>query len=251
MMDNIKVRYLEQVSTMLVGAFDIDVTSGEGAELCADFEQFVLDLMEMPLYDKDAEKGEKTLESVCAKYGQKLPAIDEKTVGELIFGFVARMFAGDESCPKGSNMDKVLRFAVYGALDGLFVDLDLFGRLHEINPDVQETDFSETMPKLFTTGDLDLVDNELIGNVLKSVPAVKDSPIAGIVNQSSADILKSLSAILAMIELYDINVGEIIDGENGDLKFGAIFDLAMSSLADGVINDFSVEDNNVVLGEEE
>ena len=251
MMDNIKVRYLEQVSTMLVGAFDIDVTSEEGAELCADFEQFVLDLMEMPLYDKDAEKGEKTLESVCAKYGQKLPAIDEKTVGELIFGFVARMFAGDESCPKGSNMDKVLRFAVYGALDGLFVDLDLFGRLHEINPDVQETDFSETMPKLFETGDLDLVDNELIGNVLKSVPAVKDSPIAGIVNQSSADILKSLSAILAMIELYDINVGEIIDGENGDLKFGAIFDLAMSSLADGIINDFSVEDNNVVLGEEE
>ena len=250
MVDNIKARYLKQASTMIVGAFDIDVTSPEGAALCADFEQFVLDLLEMPLYEKDAENGEKTLESVCKKYGQELPAIEEKTVGELIFGFVGRMFAGDESCPKGSNMDKALRFAVYGALDGLFVDLDLFGRLNAINDNVVAIDFSETMPKLFATGDLDLVDNELIGSVLKSVPAVKDSPIAGIVDQSSANILKSLSALLGMIDLYGINVGDIIDGENGDLKFGAIFDLAMGSLTEGVINDFSEADNNVVLGKD-
>lgn len=230
---------------MIVGAFDIDVTTDGAKELVQDFVDMVEVLLDTPLYEKDA-KGGKSVESVCKSYGVTLPQVDAKTAGDFIFGFVAEWFGGDEYMAIGTDEDKALRYTVYFALDTV-ADFDLFGRLNALNPNVQVVDLKPAMPNLFKNENLDVVENDLLHRVLNSVPAVKDSIIGGIANSSSEDIVISLASILKTINLYGLKLNNLFDVEEGAISFGFIFDLAIEKVGPGILNDFSEPDNNVTL----
>ena len=49
------------------------------------------------------------------------------------------------------------------------------------------------------------------------------------------------------INLYGIKLGVLIDGDKGAINFGAIFDLASGNVGAGILNDFSLPYNEVVL----
>lgn len=234
---------------MIIGAFDIDVTSAGAKTLSKDFCDMVEDLLDTPLYEKDA-KGGKSVESVCRSYGVSFPQkIKAKTVGEYIFNFVSTWFGGDEYLALGSNKDLALRYSVYFALDAV-ADFDLFSRLNALNSNVKVVNLKPAMNNLFKNGKLDVVENDLISSVLSSVPAVKDSIIGGITNNSSQDIVVFLSNLLPTINLYGIKLDGIIDKDAGAINFGFIFDLAIEDIGTGIINDFSEPDNNLILNEQ-
>ena len=248
MMDNVVAgRKLGGYVDMLIGAFDIDTNTPGAKKLSNDFVNAIAEFIYAPLYDKDATSGQTSVESICRKYGQELPKVDKTTVGDLIFGFVGEWFKGDESFILDSNEDKVLRLTIYSALD-VVANFDLFGRLHELQPNVQVVDLTASMPLLFREGKLDLVENNLIKNVCQSVPAIKNNSIAsGIINKPSKDLLKAAVGLLKHVNLYDLDIISVIDAENGALNFDAIFDMATGEVGYGILNDFSLPDNEVTL----
>ena len=248
MMDNIVAgNKLGGYVDMLIGAFDIDTTTPGAKKLSKDLVDTIAELIYAPLYEKDATNGQICIETICKKYGVQLPKIDKKTVGDVIFGFVGEWFKGDEEFILGSAEDQVLRLCIYSALDAI-AEFDLFGRLHELQPNVVVVDLTESMPLLFKEGKLDMVENNLLSAAFQSVPALKNNSIVGgLVNMPSKDILKAVSNLLKSINLYGIKLGVLIDGDNGAINFGAIFDLASGNVGAGILNDFSLPDNEVVL----
>ncbi len=230
---------------MIIGAFDIDTTTQGAKTLSNDFVDMVENLLNTPLYAKDAN-GKKSVESVCSSYGVTFPEVNAKTAGEYIFNFVVEWFGGDESLVAGSNEDLALRYTIYFALDAV-ADFDLFGRLNALNSNVKVVDLKPAMANLFKSGNLDVVQNDLLHNVLNSVPAIKDSIIGGIANSSSQGIIDSLALILPNLNLYGLKLGGLIDTKAGAISFGFIFDLAVGNVGAGIINDFSEPDNNVTL----
>ena len=249
MMDNVTTgNKLGGYVDMLIGAFDIDTTTEGAKKLNKDLVDTIAKLVDAPLYDKDAKSGQTTVESICREYNVTLPVVDGfTTVGDYIFGFVGKWFKGDEKITLGSDEDLLLRYCIYSALD-VIADFDLFGRLHELQPNVHVVDLKQSMPQLFETGTLDLVKNNLISNVFKSVPMIKDnSLVGGLVDMPSDELLKSVANILSLIDLYGLDLTYVIDGENGALSFTGIFELAMGDVGAGILNDFDLPDNQVVL----
>ncbi|MBR2480127.1 MAG: metallophosphoesterase [Clostridia bacterium] len=249
MMDNVTTgNKLGGYVDMLIGAFDIDTSSAGAKKLNDDFVNTIVDLVEAPIYDKDAKANETTVESICRKYNVTLPVVEGyTTVGDYIFGFVGKWFKGDEKVELGSDEDLLLRYCIYSALD-VVAEFDLFGRLHELQPNVHVVDLTQSMPLLFSEGKLDVVNNNLLSNVFKSVPMIKDnSMLSGLINMPSAEIMSTVANLLGMIDLFGLDLTYVIDGANGALSFTAIFELAMGDVGTGIINDFSLPDNNVVL----
>lgn len=248
MMDNIvRGRKLGGYVDMLIGAFDIDATSQEARQLSDDLVNAIANVINSPLYEKDAKNGEISIESICGKYNVTLPKVDAVTVGDFIFGFVGKWFKGDESIELNSNEDKVLRYCIYSALD-VIAEFDLFGRLNALQPNVQIVDLRLSMPQLFSTGKLDVVNNNLISNVFKSVPMIRDhSMLGGLVDMPAGELIGTVANLLQYIDLYGLDLSTVIDGQNGSLNFGAIFDLAMGDVGTGILNDFSLPDNEVIL----
>ncbi|MBQ9115027.1 MAG: metallophosphoesterase [Clostridia bacterium] len=229
---------------MIIGAFDIDTTTTGAKILSNDFCAMVEDILDMPLY------GANSVESVCESYGVEFPVVNAATAGEFIFNFVAEWFGGDENLELNSAEDLALRYVVYAALDKV-ADFDLFGRLNALNPNVKVVDLKPAMQQLFTSQKLDVVKNNLIGNVLNSVPAIKDSAIGGIANAGSQSIITAIATILPSINLYGLDLDGVIDAQAGAIDFGAIFDLAVEDIGIGILTDFSEADNNTILNEQE
>lgn len=249
MMDNVTAgNKLGGYVDMLIGAFDIDTTSSGAKKLNQDLVDTIANLVDAPLYDKDAKANETSVESICRKYNVTLPKVDGyTTVGEYIFGFVGKWFKGDEKVELNSNEDLLLRYCIYSALD-VIADFDLFGRLHELQPNVHVVDLTQSMPLLFAEGKLDVVNNNLLSNVFKSVPMIKDhSLLGGLVNMNSGELISAIANLLGIIDLYGLDLTYVLDGEAGALSFTAIFELAMGEVGEGIINDFSLPDNKVVL----
>ena len=249
MMDNIVAgNKLGGYVDMLIGAFDIDVTSEGAKKLNKDLVDTIANVIYSPIYEKDAKNGETSIESICKKYGiTDMPKVNKKTVGDFIFGFVGEWFKGDEELTLGSAEDQMLRLCIYSALD-VIAEFDLFGRLHELQPNVVVVDLTQSMPMLFSEGKLDMVENDLLSSVFQSVPAVKNNSIlGGLVDMPSKDILKAVSNVLKSINLYGLKLNNLIDGEKGAINFGAIFDLATGNVGEGILNDFSLPDNEVIL----
>ena len=104
------------------------------------------------------------------------------------------------------------------------------------------------MPLLFEEGKLDVVNNDLLSNVFKSVPAIKNNSIVGgLVNMPSSQIMSTVANLLGMIDIFGLDLTYVIDGEQGALSFTAIFELATGEVGYGIINDFDLPDNKVVL----
>ena len=228
---------------MIVGAFDIDTSSTGAKQLTNDFCDMVEELLDMPLY------GANSVEAACESYGVEFPIVGAATVGEYIFNFVAEWFGGDELLELNSAEDLALRYIVYTALDAV-ADFDLFARLNALNSNVKVIDLKPAMQDLFTNQRLDVVKNDLIGNVMNSVPAIKDSALGGIANTGSQTIITAIASLLPQINLYGLDLGGVIDAKNGAIDFGAIFDLAIEDIGIGILTDFSEPDNNVILNEE-
>ena len=249
MMDNVTTgNKLGGYVDMLIGAFDIDVESEGAKKLNKDFVDTIEDVVESPLYDKDAKAGQTSVQSICRKYNVNLPVVEGyTTVGDYIFGFVGKWFKGDEKLVAGSDEDLLLRYCIYSALD-VVAEFDLFGRLHELQPNVHVVDLTQSMPLLFAEGKLDVVNNDLLSNVFKSVPAIKNNSIVGgLVNMPSSQIMSTVANLLGMIDLFGLDLTYVIDGEQGALSFTAIFELATGEVGYGIINDFDLPDNKVVL----
>ena len=169
-------------------------------------------------------------------------------MGDFIFGLVGKWFKGDEKLALNSAEDMVLRYCIYSALD-VIAGFDLFGKLNALQPNVLVVDLTQSMPLLFAEGKLDVVENNLLSNLFKSVPAIKNnSLVGGLVDKPSGEIMKAVSNLLGLINLYGLDLQYVIDGENGAISFTAIFELALGSIGEGVLNDFSLPDNKLVIG---
>ena len=57
--------------------------------------------------------------------------------------------------------------------------------------------------------------------------------------------------MLGIINLYGLDLQYVIDGESGAINFTAIFELVMSDIGEGILNDFDLPDNELIIGENE
>ncbi len=252
MMDNITTgNRLDGYINMLIGAFDVDVTSSGAKALNQELVNTIVDVVYTPIYDKDAQ-GKTSIESICRRYNVTLPQIDGVViVGDFIFGLVGQWFKGDEQMELSSANDTVLRYCIYSALD-VIAEFDLFGKLHALQPNVHVVDLTQSMPLLFAEGKLDVVDNNLLSNVFKSVPAIKNnSLLGGLIDMPSDALMGAVSSLLGIINLYGLDLQYVIDGESGAINFTAIFELVMSDIGEGILNDFDLPDNELIIGENE
>ncbi len=249
--------YLDDICALL-GVTDLDAV---------DRAQEIVDAFYyMPLYEKDANGG-KSLEAICVKNGvTDFPVItDGKTVGEFLATLIKNNFAGDEKWDKDSERAKMLRYALYAALDQI-AESKIFQYFGYLEEKTNGEDVAN-IRNLFATGKLEIVQSDIL-QILTHVPAVnKVDLIRRLISGSSESIAEKLAPLLENIdtliqivpegkirdllfEIYNSEEGfaSVIDlplteTKEGYLNVGGIVDIVYSIIGEGLLWDDGANDN--------
>lgn len=195
----------------------------------------VIHFMNMKLYDKFAEEGEETLESIAALYGIQLPDSKYQSVLHLIFSMLKANSAGDEYAPVGSPENILLKYGVFSIIHLLHSN-DIFSKLHALDSSIADIDLSETVQTLFETGGLEVVSNNLIQGIVSSLDMIKDSELSFLVGLNSA----------GAVTLIDF-----LFGNSDKIKFGNFkitFSTQLTEYIDTVYDGQDIVSGKIMLG---
>ena len=210
------------------------------------YEDVFLKFLKMPLYKKNAEKGETSVESIVKSYGLKMPSSDYTSVFDLAMSYVVGVYGGDEQASLKENRATLLKYSIYSAF-WVIADYDLFEKLHDLNPDVAKISLKDSMEDLFIYGKLDVCENGLLIGVLTSldVSALKKY-LSFDASSDPYRVLKSVQNVLATSAvkemLFGIDLTSYLQintsAKVGCIDLGAAYDdLLFGELTLGLTND--------------
>ncbi|GEM_PF-1235065 len=210
------------------------------------YEDVFLKFLKMPLYKKNAEKGETSVESIVKSYGLKMPSSDYTSVFDLAMSYVVGVYGGDEQASLKENRATLLKYSIYSAF-WVIADYDLFEKLHDLNPDVAKISLKDSMEDLFIYGKLDVCKNGLLIGVLTSldVSALKKY-LSFDASSDPYRVLKSVQNVLATSAvkemLFGIDLTSYLQvntsAKVGCIDLGAAYDdLLFGELTLGLMND--------------
>ena len=210
------------------------------------YEDVFLKFLKMPLYKKNAEKGETSVESLVKSYGLKMPSSDYTSVFDLAMSYVVGVYGGDEKASLKENRATLLKYSIYSAF-WVIADYDLFGKLHALNPKVQEISLKDSMEDLFKYGKLDVCENGLLICILTSLDvSIFRKYLTFDASSDPYRVLNSVQKVLntsAVKEmLFGIDLASYLQvnasAKVGCIDLGAAYDdLLFGELTLGLMND--------------
>ena len=239
------------------------VTNADAAKLATDiYNDVFLKFLNMPLYKRNAAKGQQSVESIAKSYGVTIPSSGYKTIFELAMSYAADVYGGDESADSEETRAALLKYSVYSAIR-VIADFDLFGKLHALKETIPAISLIATVKTLFKTGVLDVCENGLLRAIpsLVNVSMVENfldfsvpyKMLSFIKNNINGEIIKS--AIKGLLPenisaaILGMNLGSYIvvseANKVGGINLKKLFDEALfGTLTLGLMND-SIEGHSV------
>lgn len=223
----------------------------EAEELAAGiYNDVLLKFFNMPLYIKDAEDGELSVEQICSGFGITIPQSAYETVFDAAMAFVAGVYHGDENFTSGCTESVLLKYMLYSALY-VIADFDLFDKLYGEG----SLDLSSALPELFTEGKLETVQNDMLALIINNIniKAIRDKVPDVLKNNSVViqGILKlALSQMTSLTLGIDLSTYLVYDDEtkSGYIDIGEIIEsLLFGEYTYGIFKDFGPVDNNLTL----
>lgn len=215
-------------------------------ELAEDiYNNLLLKVMNMPLYNKDVVGEELNLESILSEFNITIPMTDYDNIFDLTINFVKQMYRGDENFTESSPEIMLFKYSVYAVLYCV-ADYDLFGKLNAIDSNISDIDLMQSMNMLFTEGALDVDQNGLL-NCLMSLDVITDLlPFS--VSGNAKGILNFAKIFLNANFVLGMNLSPYIDSTNGTLLLGNIIDVLITEqIGSDILYDSGPLDNNLSI----
>lgn len=224
----------------------------EAAEALANqmYNDILLKLFTLPLYSKDVEEGELSVEGIAAEYGKTIPSSKYLTVFDVAMSFLADMNYGDESHTAISTEGVLLKYMLYSAFY-LIADFDMFDKIYGEGT----FDLMPTMEDLFAQDRLELVENDFLAVIVNNldIQAILEKVPEFLRNDSRAILGIAIVALSYIKDVtFGIDISEFLlyDDESGlgYIDFDAIInDVLFGELTNGIFNDFGPADNNITI----
>lgn len=232
----------------IMNYLNIDKTDENAQALAQDImDNMLLPFFDLPLY-KENQTG-LSVERICNQYELTLPSSRYNTVWEVFMGLLRANYFGDEKASPNSAEYNLVKYSIYSALY-MIADYQLFEKLAEFQPNLENIDLAGSMETLFKDDALPLVDNKLLIGILSSLKVVQKLPFPINPDSDASGVLRLLKPMLknSLIPDYDLSVYI----ENKQLLLGNIIEnFLFSEIAADLLIDAAPADNNLTLKKKE
>ncbi|HKL86105.1 MAG TPA: metallophosphoesterase [Treponemataceae bacterium] len=276
--NGMKIKVMRKLDTntvlALLGALGLDKTEIPTIELAEDIRKdLITDFFDTPIYNDGTGK---SVQEICQSFGISLPESGYTTVWTVAMKFLRANYIGNEGYKTTDTEGILLKYSLYTAFYKI-ADFDLFGKLNAQNPEVIAIDLKPAMENLFKKGQLDIIDNQLLG-ILGSVKAISSfqerwstKPVIGNMIKNIdfsdpesllefishfANLNLKLSAFVggegsAIGSIIDsISIIDILNYEDGYLNLGNVYDLLFAELGENLITDKAPTDDVLTVEKE-
>jgi len=203
----------------------------KGYNLGKDLYDVFFEMLEKPLY------GENSLDSICQRFGKKMPVLPFENTLEFIGNCLCDVCADDIHLTSGSDEMLLMRYYIYCTIYRA-AELDMFDTLHEIYDSVNTCDLRPVAERLFEDNKFDLTINDLLANIVTILNPYLQEYIGIALQFSTQQLLEILDMLLPFMigaifqedydetsgEIFGMDLGKYIAIEEGIVYFDELLD---------------------------
>jgi len=200
----------------LANLYGTDEETNEKAMVLMDsINDVFVEFLDMKIYGTDTD----SLEKCCLEYDIVLPKIPYEYVYDLFIDILCDVYENKLDIGSDDDVVTILRYIVYVGFKKI-ADLDIFGKLHDINENVMECDLVAVADHLFETDILDLKISDTGLAIVSGINIYLQSNYKKTIKFSSSEDL--FKALAAMEKFFPIIFGTDYDKEEKTI-FGVYY----------------------------